>query len=278
VSIREAAAKGTFYPENPKALASDVELYLSHASATEITGDIKGLIAPHAGYIYSGAVAAWAYKPLIKRTYDTVVVIAPSHRSYFEGVAVQEQGGYRMPLGIIKIDTAFTAKLLKKSSLVQANIHAHQGEHSLEVQLPFLQVVLNDFLMVPLIMGTQDVTVCQELAAAIVDVMQETKKRVLVIGSTDLSHYYPYNQALELDMQLARNLEHFDIQGLTSDLADGKCEACGAGPMITTMMVSKETGANASKVLKYANSGDVSGDKTSVVGYISAVFYKAGNT
>jgi AmmeMemoRadiSam system protein B len=275
--IREPAASGMFYPANPKALARDVELYLEQASPPEIKGEIKGLIAPHAGYIYSGSVAAWGYKVLMHRSYDTVIVIAPSHRSHFEAVAIQEEGGYSMPLGIVKIDEEFAAALLKRSGAVQSNSHAHQGEHSLEVQLPFLQVLLKDFRLVPLIMGAQDIALCEALASALFQVMQESEKRFLVVGSTDLSHYYPYSHALELDGEVARNLNDFDVQGLARDLGSDKCEACGAGPMITTMMVSQKLGANASKVLKYANSGDVSGDKASVVGYLSAVFYRMGN-
>jgi MEMO1 family protein len=275
--IREPAASGMFYPANPKALAHDVEVYLDQALPGEIKGEIKGLIAPHAGYMYSGAVAAWGYKVLLKRTYDTVIIIAPSHRSHFEGVALQEQGGYRMPLGIVKIDEEFASELLKSSGVIQSNSHAHRGEHSLEVQLPFLQVVLKEFRIVPLIMGDQGTALCEALASALFQVMRESEKQFLVVGSTDLSHYYPYNHALELDGEVARNLNNFDVKGFVRDFAASKCEACGAGPMITTMMVSQKLGANGSKVLKYANSGDVSGDKASVVGYISAVFYKMGN-
>jgi MEMO1 family protein len=275
--IREPAASGTFYPANPKALARDIELYLEQAAPGEIKGEIKGLVAPHAGYIYSGSVAAWGYKVLSQRTYDTVIVIAPSHRSYFEGAAIQEKGGYRMPLGIVSIDEEFAAELLKRSSVVQSNFQAHQGEHSLEVQLPFLQVVLKNFRIVPLIMGAQDIALCEALASALFQVMRESKKQFLVVGSTDLSHYYPYNHAIKLDGEVAQNLNNFDVQGLARDLGSDKCEACGAGPMITTMLVSQKLGANASKVLKYANSGDVSGDKASVVGYLSAVFYRMAN-
>jgi hypothetical protein len=275
--IREPAASGMFYPANPRALTRDIELYLDQASPVEIKGGIKGLIAPHAGYMYSGAVAAWGYKVLSKRTFDTVIIIAPSHRSHFEGAALQDKGGYRMPLGIVQIDEEFSSELLKKSGVVQSNFYAHQGEHSLEVQLPFLQVVLKEFRIVPLIMGAQDAALCEALASALFQTIQGSKKKCLVIGSTDLSHYYPYGHALELDGQVARNLDNFDVMGLTRDLAADKCEACGAGPMTTTMMVSQKLGANASKVLKYANSGDVSGDKASVVGYISAVFYRTGN-
>ena len=275
--IREPAASGMFYPADPKALTREIELYLGQASPEEIKGEIKGLIAPHAGYMYSGAVAAWGYKLLSKLTYDTVIIIAPSHRSHFEGSALQEKGGYRMPLGIVKIDEEFASELLKKKDVVHSNFHAHQGEHSLEVQLPFLQVVLREFSIIPLIMGAQDAALCEALASALFQTIQGSRKQCLVVGSTDLSHYYPYNHALELDGQVARNLDNFDLMGLTRDLAADKCEACGAGPMTTTMMVSQKLGANASRVLKYANSGDVSGDKASVVGYISAVFYKTGN-
>ncbi len=263
-----------FYPADPTDLSRDVALYLEQATPAEIRGEITGLIAPHAGYMYSGAVAAWAYKSLSQRTYDTVIIVAPSHKSYFEGAALQEKGGYRMPLGMIKVDEEFASALLKETSYVQSNFAAHQGEHSLEVQLPFLQTVLREFRIVPLIMGTQDVDLCEALASALFRVIQGTGKRCLVVGSTDLSHYYPYSHALELDGHVARNLDAFDIRGLTRDLAGDKCEACGAGPIITTMMVSQKMGANRGKVLKYANSGDVSGDKSSVVGYISAVFYK----
>jgi MEMO1 family protein len=272
--IREPAVSGMFYPADPKVLTHDLELYLRQASPGQISGRIKGLIVPHAGYVYSGGVAAWGYKMLLNRTYDTVIIVAPSHKSYFEGAALQEQGGYKTPLGTVKIDEEFASELLKKSSAVHSNSRVHQGEHSLEVQLPFLQVVLNEFQLVPLIMGTQDSAVSEALASALSRIIQASTKQCLIIGSTDLSHYYPHAHAVELDGQVARNLSNFDITGLVRDLAADKGEACGAGPMITTMTVSRKLGANAGKVLKYANSGDVSGDKASVVGYISAVFYE----
>ncbi|HVN24193.1 MAG TPA: AmmeMemoRadiSam system protein B [Syntrophorhabdales bacterium] len=272
--LREPAVSGMFYPADPKALLDDIEVYLKQASPEEIRGDIKGMVSPHAGYMYSGAVAAWGYKALLMRKYDTVIIIAPSHKAYFEGAAVQERGGYRTPLGIVQIDEEFASELVKESKVVQANTQVHKGEHSLEVQLPFLQVVLQEFRMVPLIMGTQDSGVSRELASALSKVIRRIGTKSLVIGSTDLSHYYPYAHALELDGQVARNLGSFDIAGLTSDLEADKCEACGAGAVVATMAVSRKLGANAAKVLKYANSGDVSGDKASVVGYISAVFYQ----
>ncbi len=275
--IREPAVSGTFYPDDAKVLTREIQQYLKEADPEEIHGDIKGLISPHAGYMYSGPVAAWGYKVLSGRTYDTVIVIAPSHKSYFEGAAIIEQGGYRTPLGVVPVDEEFAAALLKKDSVVRSDVRPHQGEHALEVQLPFLQSVLKDFRMVPLIMGAHGIDLCEQLASGLVQVMKGKKQRFLVVGSTDLSHYYPYRHAVDLDGRLVSRLNNFDVEGLVQDLATERCEACGVGPIITTMRASRGLGANVSKVLKYANSGDVSGDKSAVVGYTSCVFYKAGN-
>jgi MEMO1 family protein len=275
--IREPAVSGTFYPGNAKALAADIEQYLSQAAPGEIKGEIKGLIAPHAGYMYSGPVAAWGYKALSGRRYDTVIVIAPSHRSYFSVAAVQERGGYRTPLGVVEIDEEFAADLLRRRGPIISDVRVHRDEHSLEVQIPFLQYVLKDFRMVPLIMGAHEVDLCEELASTLFRAMEGSPKQFLVVGSTDLSHYYPYRHAVELDGQVVARLNNFDVKGLIQDLASEKCEACGAGPIITTMMVSRQMGADAGKVMKYANSGDVSGDKSTVVGYVSSVFYRKGD-
>ena len=274
--IREPAVSGTFYPRDAKTLTHDIEQYLSDAAPAEIQGDIKGLIAPHAGYMYSGPVAAWGYKALSGRRYDTVIVLAPSHRSYFSVAAVQDRGGYRTPLGVVEIDEGFASDLLRQGGPIISDAHAHREEHSLEVQVPFLQYVLKDFRLVPIIMGAHDVELCEELASALLRAMEDGTKQFLVVGSTDLSHYYPYRHAVELDSHVVERLDRFDVHGFVEDLASEKCEACGAGPIITTMMATRQMGADAARVLRYANSGDVSGDKATVVGYVSCVFYKKG--
>ena len=232
------------------------------------------MVSPHAGYMYSGQVAAFGYKAVMNTPYDTVVLIAPSHRGYFESTAILARGAYRTPLGTIAIDEETAQELVSLQDVIQPNTEAHRGEHSLEVQLPFLQVVLKDFKIVPLIMGAQSVDLCERLAASLYTVLNQSRKRFLIVASTDLSHYYPYKEAVELDGVVKTSLEAYDIQGLIRDLGKGKCEACGAGPIISTMLVCRRLGAVASKVLKYANSGDVSGDKSGVVGYISCIFYK----
>ena len=272
--IRAPAVSGMFYPGNPKTLKRDIERYLSEAVLDPIAGDIVGIISPHAGYMYSGPVAAYGYKAIAGCEYDTVIVIAPSHRKFFEGAAAIEKGGYRTPLGVVEVDEETAGMILKKSSAVKSNIDVHKEEHSLEVQIPFLQIILKSFKIVPLIMGTQDFLTCEALSAGIYETLKNSGKKILIVGSTDLSHYYSYAHAVELDGVVTKHLDDFDMEGLVTDLGEDKCEACGAGPMITAMMLSRKSGANQGKVLKYANSGDITGDKSTVVGYVSAVFYE----
>ncbi len=272
--VREPAVSGTFYPGDPKVLRRDIERYLDNALFGAVAGDIVGLISPHAGFMYSGPVAAYGYKALQDSSYDTVVVIAPSHRVYFEGAAIQDKGGYRTPFGVIAIDEEIAAVLLREDRNVASDTRSHAMEHSLEVQLPFLQVVLKPFKLVPLIMGVQDVSVCERLAGSISDAIRASGKRVLIVGSTDLSHYHPYSQAVKLDGVLVQDLEKYDVKGLKEDFDRNRFEACGYGPIVITMLASKALGATESKVLKYLNSGDTSGDKSGVVGYVSSVFYR----
>ena len=271
---RDPSVSGSFYPDNPNVLTKNIEAYLKNASSDSIEGEIIGLIAPHAGYIYSGQVAAYGYKAVTGSSFDTVIIVAPSHRVRFGGIAVLEKGGYRTPLGTVPVDEEFAHELIALNTVVMPNVDAHRGEHSLEVQIPFLQVVLKDLTIVPLIMGSQEPALCEALAESLHAVTRKTKKKVLVVGSTDLSHYYPYSEAVGLDMVVKEHLEAYDINGLLASLRKGTCEACGAGPMVSAMLTSQKLGATGSKVLKYANSGDVSGDRNGVVGYISCVFFK----
>jgi MEMO1 family protein len=272
--VREPAVSGTFYPGDPKALRRDIQRYMDGAVFDDVDGSIIGLISPHAGFMYSGPVAAYGYKALQGTSYDTVIVVAPSHRAYFEGAAIQDKGGYKTPLGVIAIDEEISAAILRDSKDIINDARPHAMEHSLEVQLPFLQVVLKTFKLVPLIMGVQDVGTCERLAGNIGDVVRASGKRVLVVGSTDLSHYHTYAQANKLDNILVDDLGKYDLKALQEDFEKEKFEACGYGPIITTMMVSQKMGATKSKVLKYLNSGDTSGDRSGVVGYVSSVFYK----
>jgi MEMO1 family protein len=274
--IREPAVSGTFYASNADLLKADIEGYLQKASTEQIEGNIIGLVAPHAGYMYSGQTAAHGYKTILNRHYDTVIVVAPSHQAFFYGGAIQDKGAYRTPLGTVDIDEEFAARLLEKGGeMIQPDPKMHRGEHSIEVQIPFLQTVLKDFRIVPVIQGmSQDTGLAKQMGELLYDCVPDRSKSYLIVGSTDLSHYYPYDLAKDLDKGAAELIGGFDIEGLDDELPRGKYEACGAGSIISAMVFSKKMGATHSKVLDYKNSGDVTGDMSSVVGYLSCVLYE----
>ncbi len=271
--IREPAVAGAFYPDKPEVLSRDVKKYLENSKKEKIEGDIVALISPHAGYMYSGQVAAYAYKLVEGRAFDSVVVVAPSHRVLFKGASLYDRGGYRTPLGVVPIDTELSKKMMERRKEIQFLPEAHSQEHSLEVQIPFLQVVLKTFNLIPIVMEPYwSWETCQSVASAIAETVKG--KRVLLVASTDLSHFYTYNIAVELDKIFLNHIERFDVEGLNRDLKNNRTEACGGGPVVTIMLAAKMLGANHGKVLKYANSGDVTGDRSRVVGYAAAVFYK----
>jgi AmmeMemoRadiSam system protein B len=274
--IRKSVIAGTWYPGNPRILRSDIEKFFHNVPVEKVEGKITGLIVPHAGYVYSGQVAAFAYKIIRGETFDAVILLGPSHRTFFHGVSVYDRGGYETPLGIVPVDVSLAKDIMAQSKMISYIPAAHSQEHSLEIQIPFLQVALREFRFVPLVLGEQDRQTCETLAESIVRAVGD--RRVLIVGSSDLSHFHSYEKAVKLDSVVLRNIEKMDAGGLLKDLEENVSEACGGGPAAVTMMVSKMLGADRTKILKYANSGDVTGDRGSVVGYASAVFYKACNS
>jgi len=263
--IREPAVAGAFYPDKPDVLSRDVKKYLENSKKEKIEGDIVALISPHAGYMYSGQVAAYAYKLVEGRAFDSVVVVAPSHRVLFKGASLYNRGGYRTPLGIVPIDTELSKKMMERRKEIQFLPEAHSQEHSLEVQIPFLQVVLKTFNLIPIVMEPYwSWETCQYLASAIAEGAKG--KKVLLIASSDLSHFHSYDKAVNLDRIVLSYIDRFDPEGLNRDLKGERCEACGGGPVVTIMLAAKMLGANRGRVLKYANSGDVTGDRSRVVG------------
>jgi MEMO1 family protein len=272
-NIRESVIAGSWYPGDPARLTKDIKGYLAQVPEHKIDGELVALISPHAGYQYSGQVAAYAYKLLEGRHYDIVVIVAPSHHAYFKGASVYPRGGFRTPLGIVPIAEDIADELLDKSPITNSLPEAHAQEHSLEIQLPFLQVVLKDFRLVPIVMGEQDLATCEELGRVIAAVIKG--KNALVIASTDLSHFHPYDKAKELDQVVLDRVNAFDPEGLSSELGQGSCEACGGGPVVAVMLAARALGANKGEVLHYANSGDVTGDHSSVVGYMAAALSKS---
>lgn len=267
---RPPAVAGMFYPAQSDKLRTDVEKMFSQTQVEKINGQIFGVIAPHAGYVYSGYVAADAYKQLANRHYDTVAVIAPSHRDYFKGISLY-LGDYATPMGTMSVNQELAEKLLAAEPVIKPSELGHREEHALEVQLPFLQVILDSFQILPLVMGTQDWESCYRLGKALGDLLKESNS--LVVASSDLSHFYPVEKAHALDGLVAQDIENFEEKKFFDDIQSRRCEACGAGPIIAAMIASKHMGAAHARVLSYHTSGEVSGDNNEVVGYLSGVFY-----
>lgn len=269
--IRRSVIAGTWYPGNPKILRKDIESFFHNVPDDKIAGRIKGLIVPHAGYAYSGQVAAFAYKSIRGEIFDSVILLGPSHRTFFHGVSIYDRGGYETPLGIVPVDVTLANDIMAQSNMISYMPTTHAEEHSLEIQLPFLQVALGEFHFVPLVMGEQNRQTCETLAESIIRAVGN--RNVLIVGSSDLSHFHSYEKAVKLDSIALKHIERMDGKGLLKDLENNECEACGGGPTIVTMMASEKLGADRVKILKYANSGDVTGDTRSVVGYAAAVIY-----
>jgi len=266
--VRAAAVAGMFYPEDPKELAATIE-QLTGEAGPKGKERIRGIIAPHAGYMYSGPTAARAYARLSGATYETVVVVAPSHREFFEGVSVYDGTAYRTPLGIVPIDVRLREDLIAHCACVHASRAGHREEHAVEVHLPFLQKVLGAFMLLPLVIGHQAPQTCFELGRALGEVLRD--RNALLVASTDLSHFYPDQTARSIDAVTVADVERFDGDGLMGHLTDGAAEACGGGPTVAVMTALKILGAEHMDVVGYATSGDITGDRANVVGYLGAV-------
>jgi len=239
--VRKPAVAGAFYPSDPKILRDDIVGYLqSVAEIDKVPGTAVGLISPHAGYMYSGRVAAAAYHQLSGDDYDYVLVISPSHHTYFQGVSLYPSGDYQTPLGIIPLAKSMVQELLGEYNVFHYVPQAHRQEHALEVQLPFLQVVLSEFSLIPVIMGSQDWETVSMMVEALGTVL--LGKRVLLVASSDLSHYHSYDEAVSLDSNILEAVNNNDSRALWNVVAGGKAEACGVGPMVAVMMLAAKLG------------------------------------
>ncbi len=271
---RPPAAAGSFYPDDPGELRTMIEAFLAEAPAVAVPGRPLSIVSPHAGYIYSGKTAAAGFKALAGTTYDTVVVIGPSHHYSFDGAAIYADGPYRTPLGDVPLDSELIDAIIAHGERITKNPLPHLPEHSVEVEIPFLQVVLGDFRLVPIVMGNGSRASCEDLARAIAESVGD--KRVLIVASSDLSHYHSRDAARALDDVFRGYVKRNDPDGLYDALVLGKTEACGGGPVVTAMMAAKALGSSGVVVTKYDDSGTATGDTGSVVGYLSAVVWGRG--
>ena len=270
IQVREPQVAGMFYPSDPETLKEQLKDFLSDIKTDDSIKEVAGLVAPHAGYAYSGKTAAYGYKTIENRDYENVIVISPSHREYFGGISIYPGDGYETPLGKIPINQDLRDKLISKSKIIYAGSEGHKYEHALEVQLPFLQTVLRDFKLIPMVIGDQRREFVFELAEVLAD---EIDNKTLLIASSDLSHFYTKEKALILDNRVVQYINEFKYEQLQSDLEVKRCEACGGGGIVALMKALKLRDYSHSKVIAHTDSGDVTGDDSEVVGYLSAVVY-----
>lgn len=271
---RKSPHAGTWYPGTEQELTEMIATFMKNARV-RVRGEVYGLISPHAGYIYSGPVAAFAYTTVKGQEFDDVIVIGPSHHHGFYGASVDTMAGRSTPLGKVDFDLELARSLIHNKNITY-DPAAHGEEHSVEIQIPFLQTALGKFKAVEIIMGTQDYGTCEMLSDAIVKAAKG--KKILVVASSDLSHYHSQKEAEKMDNLVVDAVAQYDPMLLYNRLSKDSCEACGGGPVITAMLITKKLGATKAKPLMYATSGNTSGDYSQVVGYLAAAFYKEKQT
>jgi AmmeMemoRadiSam system protein B len=269
---RAPAVAGSFYPGSPNQLRCEIEGYLQQEQSAAGAGSKpQALIVPHAGYYFSGAVAADAYRLVADEEFDLVVVLAPSHHHYFTGASIYSIGNYETPLGEVKVDCGLAESLIAQYPMINFVAEAHRLEHSLEVQLPFLQVVLGDFTLLPLVLGEQSWSQAEALAEIIAGLAEN--RHLLLIASTDLSHFHDCLTAKSLDRRVVDAVAAFDPEAFWSLIENRQAEACGAGPLLTVMLATLKLKGQQAEILTYRHSGMVSGDHDRVVGYLAAALY-----
>lgn len=277
--VRPPAVAGQFYPADKEELASNIEDCFTHKlgpgkapPASEAYGTLVGLVSPHAGYMYSGPVAAHGYYASSARAdITTFIILGPNHWGVGSGVATYKEGSWRTPLGDVEIDKAAAQELAQASGLVDFDETAHRNEHSIEVQVPFLQrIFTKGFKILPVSMALQDRATAVELGQAVSEVA--AKRKAFLIASSDFTHYQDHKTAARKDGELIKAIERLDVNQFYTTLERLDVSACGYGPIAATMTATKILGAKGGRLLKYATSGDTTGDYSSVVGYASIAF------
>jgi len=279
---RGPVVAGSFYPADQKELSRLIESCFTHElgpgrlptpKGTSQVGGLIALLSPHAGYVYSGPVASHGFLLLSERQRPrTVIVVGPNHTGVGMDVSLYPEGRWLTPFGAIEIDNELTYSLVRRSALFTIDESSHTNEHSIEVQLPFLQYVLESFKLVPICMLDQS----KETSSEVGDVLAEAMvgRDALLVASSDLTHYEPAESARKKDEQVLSAAMALDVGRLYSTIASTGSTACGYGPMAVAMIVSQKLGSKKGTLLKYANSGDIMGDNKAVVGYSAVSFEK----
>ena len=273
MDTRPSPIAGRWYPGDSRQLASSVDGYVGAAELPEINGEVIAVVAPHAGHVYSGPVAGYAFGAVQGMQFELVAVVSPMHQPYSQSLLTSAHQAYQTPLGSIVIDLDAVAELDQQ---LQAELGfgltqvRNDAEHSLEIELPFLQrVIEGGFRLLPVMVRDQSAQVAEVLGKTLAKIL--SGKTALIVASTDLSHFYNQDQAVKLDQEMLRQLEAFDPLGVLKAEEEGKGFACGRYAVAAALWAAKELGANEVKILKHATSGEVTGDYTGVVGYAAAV-------
>ena len=276
VNVRPSPIAGSWYSANPIDLRKSLSVYLDHAITPTNSGKIRALILPHAGHYYSGQTAAYALKAIEGQQYSRVIILSPSHNYYPGNVLTSAHDAYQTPLGMVPVDKSSLVALSSALSQQGLSLNAirNDREHSIEIELPFLQVLLPDgFQLVPLMMMDQSLSTAKALAAELTNLVRSFPEHepTILIASSDLSHFYQQSQANRLDQRLIDSLQNFDPTIFYALKATHKAEACGYGAIATVLLAAKNLGASQVTIADYRTSGDVSQDFSSVVGYVSAI-------
>lgn len=274
--IKKPNVAGQFYPADKAGLGQAIDGFLAKANPDEFKGGIFAIISPHAGYGFSGQTAAFGYKLIQAKPYKTAVIIGISHHYPFKGVSVYPSGKFRTPLGDSEIDSDFAERLIDQKLNISFVPQAFAAEHSVEVQIPFLQKAASAAKIVPVVIGDCDFKILQDLAAKLVSAIGQ-RNDVLLVASTDMCHSYDYEEAELVDKITLSYLQKMSAEEIYNGLAGGMIQMCGGLPVVTTVIAATALGHNKLKILNYTNSGIVTGNKKKgawTVGYVSAVIDK----
>ena len=274
--VRPSPIAGTWYEGNPRTLSQVVDGYLDKAKIPALTGEVIAVISPHAGHKYSGPVAGYAFATVRNQKFDLVAVLSPMHQPYYDSLLTTAHEAYATPLGNVPVDKDSTSDLdtrLRKTLGEGLVPVAYDQEHSLEIELPFLQRALaSEFKLLPVMVRSQSARVSQELGEALAETLRG--RNALLVASTDLSHFYTQKQAVAFDTEMLRRVEAFSPEEVFSAEEEKAGFACGLGALTAVLWAARGLGGDTVRVLRHATSGDVTGDYSSVVGYGAAVILK----
>jgi MEMO1 family protein len=270
MQIRQPVVAGMFYPSDEYKLEDTIRILLAESQTGFSNDNIFALIAPHAGYVYSGRTAAAAYNTIAGKNFNTIIIISPSHREYFSGISVYKGDAYKTPLGTIPINSSLRDELTSDDKILFQGIEGHRQEHAIEVQLPFLQYMFKDFSIVPIVIGDQRREFVYHLAEKISSLKTNN---ILFIASSDLSHYHNHTDAEKLDSIVERRIKSLDYETLQRDLELNSCEACGGGCIVSILKAAHAINKKNAEVLDRCDSSFVTHDENEVVGYLSAAIY-----